>query len=129
MASTELLAQVIGFCLVNLTNRGRTYKNLRLSVLPGLCASVILGIDFQSQHENMVFNYGGPKPSLSVCGLSTLNINPPKPFANLLPDCRPIAAKSRRYSQDDRQFIDKEVERLLNEGIMEPSTSLSPWQA
>ena len=75
----------------------------------------------------MVFNYGGPKPSLSVCGFSTLNISPPEPFANLSADCHPIVTKSRPYSRDDLDFIDKEVQRLLKEGIIEPSKS--PWRA
>ena len=50
-----------------------------------------------------------------------------KPFANLTPDCHPIATKSRRYSQEDFEFIDKEVKRLLKEGIIGPSRS--PWGA
>jgi hypothetical protein len=54
-------------------------------------------------------------------------MEPPEPFANLTPDCHPIATKSRRFSQEDLLFIDGEVERLLNEGIIEPSKS--PWRA
>jgi hypothetical protein len=54
-------------------------------------------------------------------------MEPPEPFANLTPDCHPIATKSRRYSQEDLLFIDGEVERLLKEGIIEPSKS--PWRA
>ena len=38
-----------------------------------------------------------------------------------------IATKSRWYSQEDLFFIDGEVERLLKEGIIEPSKS--PWRA
>ena len=56
-----------------------------------------------------------------------LNMDPPEPFANLTPDCYPIATKSRRYSQEDLLFIDSEVERLLKEGIIERSKS--PWRA
>ena len=74
-----------------------------------------------------ISSFLGPKPPLTVCNLTTLNISPPEPFANLSPDCRPIATKSRRYSQEDSKFIDAEVERLLREGIIEPSNS--PWRA
>jgi hypothetical protein len=88
---------------------------------------MILGLDFQSKHKNVVFNYGGPEPPLVVCGFSMLNMDPPEPFANLTPDCYPIATKSRRYSQEDLLFIDSEVERLLKEGIIERSKS--PWRA
>ena len=76
---------------------------------------------------SVIFNYGGAEPPLSVCGFSTLNIDPPEPFANLTEDCHPIATKSRRYSQDDLVFIDNEVKRLLKEGIIEQSRS--PWRA
>ena len=127
MAMSAFSTKIKGFCVVNLVYQGRTYGNFHLSVLPGLCADLILGIDFQSRHESVVFTYGGPEPSLSVCGVSTLNIEPPEPFANLTADCHPIATKSRRYSHDDLAFIDKEVQRLLKEGIIEPSRSL--WRA
>ncbi|XP_059810217.1 uncharacterized protein LOC132383332, partial [Hypanus sabinus] len=38
-----------------------------------------------------------------------------------------VATKSRRYSGGDRAFIQSEVQRLLREGIIEPSSS--PWRA
>ena len=56
-----------------------------------------------------------------------MNIDPPSPFANLTSDCHPVAAKSRRYSAEDLTFISGEVDRLLKEGIIEPSQS--PWRA
>ena len=105
----------------------KVYDGFRLSVLPGLCADLILGLDFQSQHTSVVFHYGDSEPPLSVCGFSTLNVEPPEPFANLTTDCHPIASKSRRYSQEDSAFIDEEVKRLLREGIIEQSRS--PWRA
>ena len=61
------------------------------------------------------------------CNLATVATTPPAIFSNLTPDCKPIAAKSRRYSQSDQQFIRKEVSRLLHEGIIERSSS--PWRA
>ena len=59
----------------------------------------------------------------TTCSLSTLTIPPPLLFANLTPDCKPVATKSRRYSAGDRAFIQSEVQRLLREGIIESSTS------
>ena len=82
--------------MIDLSYQGRKYEALRVSVLPGLCVSLKLGLDFQSQHESVVFHYGGSEPILSVCGFSTLHIEPPEPFANLTTDCHPIATKSRR---------------------------------
>ena len=127
MATSLSSAKISGTCTVDLSYQERRYENLHLSVLPGLCADLILGLDFQTRHESVVFKYGGSEPPLSVCSFSTLNIDPPQPFANLMPECHPIATKSRRYSQDDSEFIDKEVTRLLAEGIIEPSHS--PWRA
>ena len=125
MATLASSAKISGTCVVDLTYQGQTYKGFSLSVLPELCADPILGIDFQSQHESVVFQYGGLKPPVSVCSFSKLNVEPPEPFSNLTSDCHPIATKSRRYSRENSEFIDKEVTRLLEEGIIEPSQS--PW--
>ena len=48
-------------------------------------------------------------------------------FQNLSDDCKSIVVKSRRYSEPDRKFIDGEIQRMLKEGIIEPSNS--PWTA
>jgi len=96
-------------------------------VLPGLCADVILGQDFQQQHASVTLEYGGKLPPIVLCGLTTLRVNPPELFANLTADCHPVVSKSRRYSFDDRKFIQEETRRLLQEGIIEPSNS--PWRA
>ena len=52
---------------------------------------------------------------------------PPSLFENLNDDCHPIATKSRKYGYPDQQFIHNEVQRMLKEGIIEPSNS--PWRA
>ena len=127
MASTALSANVTGTCTTSLEYQNQKYTNVHLSVLPGLCADLILGLDFQPQHESINFQYGGSQPPLSVCGFITLNMDPAEPFANLTENCHPIVSKSRRYSRDDLKFIDGEVERLLKEGIIEPSNP--PWRA
>jgi len=46
---------------------------------------------------------------------------------NLSPDCKPLITKSRRQTYEDRLFIAQEVDKLLEEGIIEPSNS--PWRA
>lgn len=127
MASASLSAKARGFCNVELRLKERVYQNVRLFILPELCANIILGEDFQEQHESVTFNYGGNLPPLVLCGLTTLSVDPPQLFENLTDDCHPIAAKSRRYSHSDRKFIESETQRLLKEGIIEPSTS--PWRA
>ena len=113
--------------MVHLELGGKQYSKIRLSILPGLCADLLLGLDFQKQHQSVIFHHGEPQPPLEVCGRSLLKVGPPEFFANLTADCHPIAIKSRRYSHDDRKFIDTEAQRQLKEGIIEPSNS--PWRA
>ena len=76
------------------------YQSFKLSVLRELCADLILGIDFQSQHSSVVFHHGGSEPPLSVDWLSTLKVDPPELFVNPIADCHKIASKSRRYSEE-----------------------------
>jgi len=62
--------------LINLTLCGRDYHNVCLSVLPGLCADIILGQDFQQKHASVTVKYGGQLPPIVLCGLTTLRVNP-----------------------------------------------------
>jgi len=48
-------------------------------------------------------------------------------FEHLSNGCHPIATKERRYSNADRRFTSAEVKGLLDEGLIEASTS--PWRA
>lgn len=127
MATTTLTTEILGYCVLDIIVQGHVYKNIRLSVLPSLCSEVILGHEFMKQHEAVTLTFGGSMQALNICALSTLAITPPSPFVNLTPDCKPIATKSRRYSALDQQFITSEINRMLSEGIIEPSTS--PWRA
>lgn len=127
MAESSLKVNVIGYVIVNICLHNSRYDNIKLAVLKNLCTDVILGQDILRQHKSLIVEFGGSMPTLSVCGLTTLSIKPPSIFENLTTDCKPIAAKSRRYSTPDRQFIQSEVQRLLKEDIIEPS--LSPWRA
>ena len=133
MADSSVSSKIKGQCFVDITLQNRKYENVKLYVLDNLCADVILGQDFMKQHESIVFNFGGSKPSLivscvgSVNALTAMNIPPPKLFEHLTPDCRPVAVRSRKQTQINKQFIHDEVHKLLGEGIIKPSTS--PWRA
>ena len=122
-----MIIKTIGFCKVDINLQERHYKNVKLSILPELCTSVILGQDFQQKHQSVTVKYGGELPPLVLCSMSTLMIKPLELFTNLTADCHPIAARSRRFSLSDRKFIEFETQRLLKEGIIEPSNS--PWRA
>ena len=127
MASMSLSSNITGYCITDVKVNRKLYSNVKLFVMEDLCADTILGLDFQTKHESITINYGGAEPPLIIGGLSTLNVEPPKLFEYLTPDCKPIASKSRKYNNADQKFIQGEVQRLLQEGIIEPSTS--PWRA
>ena len=41
--------------------------------------------------------------------------------------CRPIATRSRHFSVDDKAFIQSDIMKLLDIGVIEPSSP--PWRA
>ncbi|KAL4098003.1 hypothetical protein QTP88_022679 [Uroleucon formosanum] len=59
--------------------------------------------------------------------MTFVNIGPPRLFNNVVKDCKPVAVKSRRYSDEDAKFIREEVTKLLYDNIIEESISL--WRA
>ena len=109
MATSAFSTKMVGYCLTDITLKGRQYSNVKLYILPNLCADVILGQNWQAQHESITIHYGGVAPPIKVCGLTTLNIDPPLLFQYLSADCKPVATKSRRYSKEDKDFITAEV--------------------
>ena len=64
---------------------------------------------------------------MDVCALSTINTKPPELFVNLPRDCNSNRNISGTYNVHDKQFITSEIQRLLTDGIIEPSNS--PWRA
>lgn len=132
MAQTSLRAQSKGFCIVNLSILDHQYANVKISVLPDLCADIIVGHDIFKQHKMLTVHFGGQKSAMTVletkhCSLAPAKIDPPKLFANLSSQCKPIATKSRKFSHEDAKFISSKVQKLLSEGIIEESTS--SWRA
>ena len=72
MASTALSYNFTGTCKAGLEYQERKCSNLCLSILPGLCTNLTLGVDYQSQYKSVTFQYRATLPPLSVCGFSTL---------------------------------------------------------
>ncbi|KAL7633690.1 UNVERIFIED_CONTAM: hypothetical protein RMT77_015644 [Armadillidium vulgare] len=127
MAQSSLSCETLGYCFVNFKMLNHYYKKIKLEVLPNLCSELLLGHDVLCQHESVNLQFGGQLPPLNICSLSSYSVCSHPLFLNLLPNCKPIATKSRRYNSSDFQFIKAEIERLLQEGIIEPS--FSPWRA
>ena len=55
MVQSSLPAGTLGFCMVDLELGGKQYTKIRFSILPGLCADLLLGLDYQKQHQSIIF--------------------------------------------------------------------------
>ena len=127
MASMNLSMNVMGACTATIQYGEHELFETKLGVIDNLCADLIIGHDILRKHEKLEINFGGPRAPLKICSVATATIEPPPLFASLSPDCKPVADKSRLYTEADRKFIATEVDKLLHEGIIEESRS--PWRA
>ena len=143
MASKTCVSETIGSLNLNLELAGHKYTNVEFQVMPNLCCDAIVGHDILKLHQKLEINFQGKLPTLVVdhsicsvnshnqsdltCALLAAKIDPPPLFNHFPEGTRPIACKSRRYSPADKEFIDKEIDILLEDGIIEPS--VSPWRA
>ena len=131
MASSNLKGHISGQCVTNVNINGVEYSNVLLKLMNGLCTDILLGHDFQSLHEQVVFKFNGVKNdfvvSSEVCALSNSIASVPSLFSNVSRECKPIAVKSRQFNKTDQEFINSEISRLCSEGIIKPS--VSPWRA
>ena len=118
--------KTLGCCAASVELKGRNYPNINFSVMDGLLRDVILGRDFLSQHQSVNFNFGGPKTSLEL-GALIKGVEPVKLFEHMSPNCEPVAVRRRNYSKADQSFISDQVSQLLEDDLIEPSTS--PWRA
>ena len=127
MASAALTTIVNGFCNVDVELLGHKSRGFKMFVMNNLCADVLIGHDLLKQHSSLTISFGGTKPALHICSVAVATISPVSLFANLSPDCKPIITKSRRHSPEDEQFIASEIQKLLEDRIIEKSNS--PWRA
>ena len=136
MALENVKAKYIGICHAGIELSGRWYANVWIGVLENLCSDVILGFEFQRQHKNLIFEYGGGKHDLVVlpndstdtsCALLSARVNIPSLFSSIPGHIKPVATTSRRFNKADQSFINNEISWLLADGIIEPC--FSPWRA
>jgi len=132
MASSAVKVKSAGFCLADVTVQGVKYPSTKLNVPDSLCCDVILGLDFQCNHQRLIFEFSGGAADLVVsnensCAVTAASVEEVHLITNLSPDVKPIATKSRRFSEGDRGFIEESIEKLLADGVIRPSSS--PWRA
>ena len=110
MASCNLAVDITGVVYIDFLLQGRVYGKHKFFVLEGLCSEVLSGELFLEQQESVTPTFGGPEPSLTLGGNGyyqsqqqqpSKQNDPPSVFANLSPDCHPVATKFRRHSQEE----------------------------
>ena len=66
MASAAMKIKSSGFCVADVTINDTTYAAVRLNILGNLCSDMILGLDFLSQHQRLIFELNGNALDLVV---------------------------------------------------------------
>jgi len=128
MAYSSSVLKLNKYCICDITVQNNVYKNLEFMIMPSAIYDVLLGEPFFKLHESVKFCSNGKLPMLQIGLLSPMKpLSPVYPFANLEESLVPIAVRSRKYSELDREFIRSEVTRLLNNDVISPSSS--PWRA
>ena len=135
----------IGDVVVDITIGGKLYKGLVLCVMNKLVTQVIMGKDFPRKHKKVTFQFNGNEDPITFAATSksktlsdgknlssgttksTMSVPPANLFSNLTSNCKPVACKSRRDNDNDKQFIRKEKNAWLADGAIVPSKS--PWRA
>jgi len=110
MASISVKVKSLGFCLIDIVVKGSKYALTRLNVLPAFCCDIILGLDFQSQHQSVIFELGGNLQDIVVshdetCAVAVAKTQEVNLFSNLTVGVKPIATKSRRFSQEGSVWL------------------------
>ncbi|XP_046407451.1 uncharacterized protein LOC124172088 [Ischnura elegans] len=127
MANSSLSSDVTGCGTLTLKIQTYTYANIKVLIMKNLCADFLIGHDLLKSHSSVEIEFHGEQTPLKICSLATARVPAASLFANLTPDCKPVITKSRRHTESDKIFIAAEVEKLLKEGVIEPSNS--PWRA
>ena len=85
-----------------------------------------------SQHSTISFAFGDSKKDLVIshpisCSVPSALVDTSSLFPNTDPASKPITIKSKRCGEDDRLFIQTEIEKRIKEDVIEESTS--SWRA
>ena len=68
----------------------------------------------------MTFRFIGKLPNLVISSIiPTAQVKYPQLFSHMLPTCKPVALKMRKFSAADQEPIRIETKRLLQEGRIE----------
>ena len=127
LASKDKILKTDGVCTPTLEINGNKYESLCLHILDSLCNKVILGRDFLGLHDSVTLKFDGLRKPLDICSFEPMKIYPTRLFNKISEEIKPIAAPSRKYSPSDNNFIQSEIKRMFEDGIIEDSNS--SWRA
>lgn len=128
MATTKCTKRLNRQAFVTIKCNGQDFVGVRLILLDDLYTDVILGIPFLKRLSSFRLNFGGSGNELILqTVVNLMNIEPARVIGELSADCIPIQTKSRRRTPDQYRFIQHEVARLFQDGVIEKSSS--PWRS
>ena len=136
MADKELKSEVKGKTRADLIlgNEQFLCKNVEFTLLDNLVKEVIIGLKVLNQHRSVTQELEGKQKPLKIKPAKASHLSVvcskvefPTLFPGINQDTKPVRMPSRKYSKDERNFIEKEVGRLLEDDIIEES--ISSWRS
>ena len=109
-------------------------RNVEFTLLDNLVKEVIVGLKVLKKHRAITLKLDGREKPLNfkpakASHLSVVcsKVEFPTLFPGINQDTKPVRMPSRKYSKDERNIIEKEVGRLLEDDIIEES--ISTWRS
>ena len=136
LADKDLKSKIMGKARADLVlgNEKFLCKNVEFRLLNNLLKDVIIGLKVLKKHKSITLDFDGKNRPLnfkheSESNLSVMcsNVKFPTLFPGINNNTEPIKMPSRKYSKEERSFIEKEIKRLLENDIIEES--ISPWRS
>ena len=136
LADKDLTSEIRGKVRADLILGDEKYlcKNVEFTLLDNLVKEVIVGLKVLKKHRAITLKLDGKEKPLNfkpakASHLSVMcsNVEFPTLFPGINQNTNPVRMPSRKYSKDERNFIEKEIKRLLQDDIIEES--ISPWRS
>ena len=98
MADVSLQTEISGVCCLNLMFMKNLNKNFKFYMISHLISDSILVIIYCSCIKSVTFNFDGKRPELNVSAtMPTACVPYPDLFNSVMPNCKPIAVKTRKF--------------------------------
>ena len=136
LADKDLTSEIRGKVHADMILGDEKYlcKNVEFTLLDNLVKEVIVGLKVLKKHRAITLKLDGKerplnfKPSkASHLSVMCSNVEFPTLFPGINQNTNPVRMPSRKYSKDERNFIEKEIKKLLQDDVIEES--ISPWRS